>query len=738
MKIKKRLITMMFMLGVCFGYAQENQQAILAAQDLIKRVLPQHYKQIELAYLPSIKKDTFQISSQGTKIVLKGNNTIALASALNWYLKYNCNVNFSWNGSQINLPEQLPLPDKLITKAIEPDYRVMFNYCTFSYSMAWWDWKRWEKEIDFMAMNGINMPLTVVGLEGVWYNSLLKMGYTDVEARKFLAGPAFMAWQWMTNIEGFGGPLPKSWIDSHIVLGKQIIERELELGMKPIQQGFSGYIPRSFREKFPNAKMQQTRNWCNFEGCEQLDPLDPLFTKFGNVFFQEQKKLFGLHGFYAADPFHESKPPRTDSIYLDAVGKTIKNLMLSNDKDGIWVMQSWSINEKIVKAVEKTKLLILDLNGKKAATKDNFWGYSFVTGNLHNFGNRINLHGDISLLASNQYSSLKETAPNLVGSGLFMEGIMQNPLYYDLAFEMPFHAESINLKNWLSDYAIRRYGKKTDNNQEAIQLLATSAYKKGTNGVEASSMIAARPAIIPKKSGPNAPFKITYDQKDLIKVLDLLLADSSLNQSDGYRYDIVDIQRQILSNLSQKIDAKISEAYKAKNLQDFELHTQRFLTLLKDVDQLTKTRPTLNFNKWLADAQSWGNNTEEKNLYDFNASMLLTQWGSDGGRVPLIFDYSWREWGGLIGNYYLPRWQKFFDFLHKNLKENSNYTEEGLKMTHGRQALRANPFYDDLANWETKWINTPKKAESLVPNQELKTVLALQKKYQPLYNIYLQ
>ena len=107
-----------------------------------------------------------------------------------------------------------------------------------------------------MAMNSINMPLSVVGLEAVWYNTLLKHKFTDEEARRFLAGPGHFAWQWMQNLQSYGGPLPKSWIDKHIVLGKQIIDRELELGMQPIQQGFSGYVPRELKEKYPDAKIQ--------------------------------------------------------------------------------------------------------------------------------------------------------------------------------------------------------------------------------------------------------------------------------------------------------------------------------------------------------------------------------------------------------------------------------------------------------------------------------------------------
>ncbi len=31
--------------------------------------------------------------------------------------------------------------------------------------MAFWDWERWEKEIDWMILHGINMPLMVIGEE---------------------------------------------------------------------------------------------------------------------------------------------------------------------------------------------------------------------------------------------------------------------------------------------------------------------------------------------------------------------------------------------------------------------------------------------------------------------------------------------------------------------------------------------------------------------------------------------
>jgi alpha-N-acetylglucosaminidase len=713
--------------------APKSQNSIHAASELVKRIVPDHCSQLRLEEIPDASgKDVFEIDIADEQIVLRGNNPVAIASALNWYLKYTCHVMLSWNGDNLALPATLPLPVTKIRKLIQPDYRVFFNYCTFSYSMVWWDWKRWEREIDFLAMNGINMPLTVVGLEAVWYNSLLRVGFSDEEARSFLVGPAFLAWQWMTNIESYAGPLPKSWIEKHITLGQQIIQRELELGMKPIQQGFSGYVPLLFKEKFPNANIQVTAPWNNFPGCAQLNPLDPLFMEFGKIFLEEEMKLFGMHGYYAADPFHESMPPKTDKTYLNKVGATINRLIEDFDPNSVWVIQAWSIRKDIIQAVPKHRLLVLDLKGNKHDTTEEFWGYPFVLGKLHNFGNRINLHGDLAVLAANKFMQFKKTIPNEVGSGIFMEGILQNPIYYELAFEMPFYEKSIDLNNWLNAYARRRFATNSIKAGAAMQLLLATAYKPGTNNTENSSIIAARPAIQVKKSGPNAGFNIPYPPLQLEIAFDLLLEARTDFLTDGYLHDIVDIKRQVLTNLGQEIHKKAAAAYQQKDLEGFDKHSGRFLQLLRDIDALTATRPALSFDKWIDDAHSWATTEEEKQLYDFNASMLVTQWGPYGDRDATIFDYSWREWGGLINGYYLLRWELFYTMLRNALVNNEPYSEEGLELVHGREKLRANAFYDGLANRELEWIQTVKITAPVQSGKEMEIVMALHEKYKPM------
>jgi len=722
--------------------ASKEQQEIKAAKALIERVTPGYSKQFCLQIVSSKDNDEFGWNTLNGKILLQGNNTIALAVAYYNYLKTYCQVNLSWCGDRLNLPQKLPLPQPFNGK-INARWRVYLNYCSFSYSATWWDWNRWQRELDFMAMNGINMPLTIVGLEGVWYYTLLKIGYTDKEARDYLVGPSYFAWQWMTNLESFAGPLPKSWINSHIKLGRQIINREIELGMQPIQQGYSGCVPVKFKEKYPNAHIEMKEGWCGFAPVAQLDPTDPLFQEFGHTFLEEEKRLFGSYGFYATDPFHEGKPISNDSTYLNTVGKSVLKLLKDFDPKAKWVMQGWSPHENIVKAVPKKDLVILDISDaywkqSQDAVKESFWGYPYVVGNLHNFGGRINLHGDLRLLASNQFYKAVQLGKNIVGSGLFMEGLGQNPVYYDLAFEMPIHQGPIDIASWLKDYAKRRYGAESSNAYEALILLLENPYKPGTNGVELSSIVAARPAVHPKKSGPNSGFKIPYDPNSLVKAERLLLKDANLlGNSQGYRFDIVDIQRQLMSNLGQFIHAKAAECFEKGDIEGFNKHSTRFINLLNDLDQVLLTRPEYSFEERVNSTIAWGTNKTEKALYDYNTTLQVTQWGGQP-EPDVLFDYAWKEWSGLVRDYYKPRWEKFYDMLRNCLLQGQRYDEASVPKRSGREQLKGNAFYNQLTDWETAWIQKPKNYGKVNHPDEIATVQKAFAKWSVLYPEYVK
>lgn len=681
---------------------------------LIRRVLPEHFGQVRWEVCAEEDgKDVYEVDWEEHNLILRGNNAVSIAAALGHYLKYTAKVNLSWCGSDFYLPDRLPKAEKY-RRVIEQKYRVYMNYCTFQYSAAWWDFPRWEREIDYMALNGVNMPLCMVGVEGIWYHTLQEFGFSEEEAREYLAGPAFLAWQWMGNLEGFGGPLPKSWIEKRIRLGREILERVTELGMMPVQQGFSGCVPVKLAEKFPGSSIALKEPWCGMHPTAQLDPTDSLFRQIGRRFMEIQKKIFGTYGFYTADPFHEGEPPVAGEDYLGQVGKSIAGLFEDFDRKYLWIMQAWSIRKEIVRAVPKEKLLILDLGGESYRAKENFWGYPFVQGNLHNFGGRTKLHGDLRLLAENAFRRIRQEGCSVVGTGLFMEGIGQNPVYYDLAFEMLTRNDEVCPEEWIKGYLERRY--KTDCAQaaEAWKILLDTVYARGTNGVEKSSMICARPAVHVKKSGPNDGFRIHYDLKRLLQAIMLLLKTDSA--TDGYAYDMVDLTRQYLSDYAYYLNLETARRFQERDKVGVREFSERFLELLSDVDRLLDQREEFRFDRWIADAVKWGETEEEKALLDYNATALVTIWGREEEAV--IFDYAWREWSGLTGQYYKMRWQAFFDMLAECLEEGTEYSEENLPCVYGRESWRANSFYSRLADQEIAWIRKrkqtkPRKQESI-------------------------
>lgn len=717
------------------------KQQLKATRELLERRFSAVKSCIEFEGLSAVDgKSVFEVENgPANRIIIRGSSGVAAAMGLNWYMKHVCNQSLSWCGSRVNItPETMKkVPNGKFRQVLPHRYISYMNYCTIGYSASYWDWQRWEWEIDFMALNGVNMPLATVGLEAAWYNALTRpeIGFSDIEARRFLIGPAHMPWQWMQNLEGEGELLPKSWIDEHVQLGQQIIEREHEFGMMPIQQGFSGYVPRLFQQKFPQAKIHLQPDWFGWKGVAQIDPTDPLFSRFGRIFLEEEGKLFGLGGFYAADPFHESNPPqdiRPEQMisYLIKVGRTISEIFDSVDADAVWIMQSWSIRRDIACAVPRKKLLILDLAGGRWDKTGGFWEHEFCTGILHNFGGRNQMVGDLVAIFGNPFLKAAKRYPdNAVGAGLFMEGILQNPAYYEAVMDMWWRDSPVSAKQWLEEYALRRYGFCDSAVKQAWQLLLEGPYRCGSK--ESSSIVAARPALYAKKSGPN--FLLQADAPICkLKALDLLLnVRDQGHDSEGYRFDVADLTRQTLSDLAYWLHLEMAKNYELRKAEDFERNAKIFYELLLDIDRVCATRSEYRLENWLERARAWGRNEEEKNYLEKDAKMLLTYWGPESG--PYIFDYAWREWSGLIRDYYARRWEMFHVHIVDKLKKGESYSDPTGELWHGREPWRANEIYEKMADWEMDFVNRPGSISPSRQENEITVALELREKWTPLF-----
>ncbi|RYD97052.1 MAG: alpha-N-acetylglucosaminidase [Sphingobacteriales bacterium] len=716
--------------------AQDSGESVSknAVYDLIKRVVPKVANRFKVEFIQQVKgKDRFELQSINGMIVLRGTNGIAVASALNYYLKNYAHCDITWNGTNLNLPSPLPAVPKNVVQASPYQYRYYLNYCTFNYTMSWWDWDRWQQEIDWMALNGINMPLAITGQNAIWQKVYKSMGFSDKDLEGFFSGPAYFNWFYMGNLDGWGGPLPQSIITGQEELQKKILARERSLGMTPILPAFTGHVPPAFKDKFPAAKLKKT-HWTTFPDVYILDPNDPMFTSIGSKFLTEEIRTFGTDHLYTADTFNENTPPSNDTTYLHDVSKKVFESMAAADDKAVWIMQGWLFyhQEKfwqpaqikaLLNAVPDDRMVILDLwteNHPVWNRTQAYYGKPWIWCMLHNFGGNISLYGRMDNVAQEPVAALKNPdAGKMVGIGLTPEAIEQNPAIYQLMLENVWRNTPIDVDTWLKAYARRRYGKRNEHAQKAWEVLHHTVYTGGILPGGPESIITGRPTFA-KTSRGTRPQK-NYQPKALLPAWDdLVKASAELKNSDGFQYDLVDVTRQVLVNYADTLQQQFAQAYKAGDMVNYNRLTRQFLMVIDDTDQLLATRQDFLLGKWLNDAKKWGTTSSEKRLFEKNARNLITLWGDKNSTLS---EYSCRQWSGMLSGYYKPRWEQFFTYVTQQAK---------LKKSVDQLA-----FDKQIKDWEWSWVNgTETYPDVVTGNSVVLSQRMFQKYHTVLNNLY--
>lgn len=673
--------------------ASENtaDAATVAARSLVERLLPGHTQQFVLETIaPDNGRDVFEVESRDGKIVLRGNDGVSIASALNWYLKKECHCDVSWNcGDQLSLPESLPsVPEKI--RVASPDrFRYAYNFCTHGYTMAWWGWPEWQRELDFLALSGVNLALVIEGQESVWVQTLKNFGYNDAEVRAWLVMPSHQPWMYMDNMESYGGPVPEELVARRLELGRKILARMRELGIEPVLPGYYGMVPPDFRKRFPDAKVHAQGDWGKLRRPDILDPNDLMFPKVAAAFYEAQHRLFGGAHFYAADPFHEGGS--TSGIDIPAAGRAIFNAM----NGATWVLQSWQANprQEMIDALDKNKLLVLDLfceDHENWRLRNSFNGTPWLWCTIHNFGGNVGMGGRLAWMGEGPVKAMNDGARGrMSGVGLLMEGSGANPALWELFLENSWRTNTPDLRAWLEDYARRRYGATIPAAEEAWRILAATVYASPANAGEypVNSVVCARPSLNPEQRARAwAGTEPSYDTTQLVTAWkDLLDAAPQARASDGYRFDLCDVGRQVLANLAKDYHRQIITAYKSGDAKTLRRFSDKMLGLIRDMDELTGTRKELLLGTWLADARSWGATKAEKDLCERNARELLTVWTSNDS----ITDYANRQWNGLLGDFYFRRWQMWLDALNRSLTDHVALNEPATR--------------NRIRDWELSW-----------------------------------
>lgn len=674
---KKQLtITSLMITFSISGFAEENVTPEKSARNVIQRFIGQRANEIDIQIIPRVdKKNVFEYSFKDGKPTFKGSSAVAISRGFYDYIKANKIGQMGWSGSRVEIPKNWPKSEK--KRVVSPyEFHYYLNVVTYGYTTPYWDWKRWEKELDWMALHGLDMPLALVANEAISMRVWKKLGLTQEEIDAFYTGPAHLPWQRMGNITGVDGSLSENWHKGQIKLQHKVLKRMRQLGMKPICPAFAGFVPRGMKRLYPDIKFFHP-SWAGFPAKNRtsfLLPDTPLFGKIGKMFIEEWEKEFGKCDYYLADCFNEMDipAPKNDkkkryellAHYGDQVYKSIK----AGNPDAIWVMQGWMFGYQryiwdkpslaaLVSKVPDDKMILLDLaadynkhfwrNGMNWDFYEGFFNKKWIYSTIPNMGGKTGLTGRLDFYANGALEALNSSNKGrLSGYGFAPEGIENNEVIYELLSDAGWTDKKINLSEWLKNYSASRYGDCPAELTEAWNLLRKSCYGSFTDHPRFNWQF--RPGAMRKGSINTSP--------DFKKAIETFAAASKqLKNSPNYEADLIEFTAMYAGI---KVEQLFATAIQAEEMGFSDIRKQAAkdgIELLKTLDRLLESHPTLRLSNWIEFARKHGTTPAEKDLYEANAKDLVTIWGGQIG------DYSARIWSGLIRDYYVPRWNHYFN-----------------------------------------------------------------------------
>ncbi|MFC4138147.1 MULTISPECIES: alpha-N-acetylglucosaminidase [unclassified Microbacterium] len=636
-------------------------------------------------------------------LTLSGSDPTAAASALARYLQGQ-GRRVTWESSVI---DTAPWADAPMTRIRTPfTIRYHLNVVTHGYSTPFWDWPRWERELDWMALHGVTHPLVLTGYEAVLAETLRRAGVAPADVRAWIGSAAHIPWMSMGGMHDFGGPLPERWEEKRLALARRILTRARALGMTPVLPLPGGHVPSSLAGE--DAAEIEWQGW----RTPMLDPASDEYARFLGLFLEVQRELLGDPGdapVFAVDPYIESLPPSGDLAALAGAGAGVHRAVAAVHPRATWLLQGWPFHyhrqfwtrERVaayLSQIPHESLLLIDLWGEHAPMwRDGMHGRRWIWTAVHNFGGRFALFGDLRGLARDIAELASLQPEGLEGIGVAPEAIENNTVFYEAAADLTW--ESIDIDAWLPRFAHQRYGTEEYGAAEAWQLLGDTLYAPGRTRSIPSPVIArpwsaAAPFAGQRLAGEALPpastrMSANIDAENDPAVLEELPAIAeagrlliglrdSATQREALERDVTELAGHVLAQSMRHRIRGILAAFAAADASALRAQGEALRDDLLALDELAATRKDSRVSTWIAAARSWGDTPAERDVMERDARSLLSVWGH---QTSGLHDYSGRHWSGLIRDLYLPRWTAWVEWLAAAVDSGDEPDEDALRRT---------------------------------------------------------
>ncbi len=197
-----------------------------------------------------------------------------------------------------------------------------------------------------------------------------------------------------------------------------------------------------------------------------------------------------------------------------------------------------------------------------------------------------------------------------------------------------------------------------------------------------------------------SPDVLRYDPADFAAALtELLRVAPALRFTETYRYDLVDVARQVMANEGRRMLPLIKQAYDSKDKGEFTRLTKEWLRDMQLQNDLLQTSPFFLLGRWLSFVPPWASSPAELDRLNYDARSILTTWGDRKASEFGLHEYGNRDWAGLTSDYYMFRWRMYFESLSISLATGGpprsiDWYAFGDRWNHSRKVYSANPQGD--------------------------------------------
>jgi alpha-N-acetylglucosaminidase len=711
----KRLLAITVIPGVLLtSIARAQPQSPTApAEGVLQRLMPHLAPQFQLALVVRPDhKEYFRIYGTRGHIRVDGATQPSVLYGVNWYLKYVAHLHVSPNGLRLGPPNLvLPPPESPIEKPALFRWRYALNENVDGYSTPYWDQKRWQHEIDVLALSGTNAILIERGMDLVLYQTFRDSGYSDKAIRNWIVQPAHQNWQLMGNMCCFEAPISIKLLEKRSRSAQQLIATLRSLGIVPVLPGYYGIVPADFASIHPGAHVITQGDWNGFTRPGWLDPLDPNFDKLAESFYRHQHALYGDSAIYDMEIFQEGGA--AGNVPVPAAAKKVQEALKRVHPDALWMLLGWQQNptQELLSSLDASHVLIAEIEQGRVPREDRdreFRGASWLYGGLWEFGGRTTMGAPLYDYAVRLPQMAKRPGSRIAGTALFTEGLDTNPYAFDLYTEMAWHEDPVDLTHWTDAYATRRYGADDPHARSAWQILLKTAYgyradgnkDHGERDASQESLFNSQPSLTATRAATWSPDVLRYNPADFPPALtELLQVAPALRSTETYRYDLVDVARQAMANESRRLLPLIKQAYETKDKVAFASLTKEWLHDMALQNNLLETNQFFLLGRWLSFVPPWASSPAELDRLNYDARSILTTWGDRHASEFGLHEYGNRDWAGLTSDYYMPRWQMYFDSLSTSLATGEapkpiDWYAFGDRWNHSQKVYHVNPQGD--------------------------------------------